>query len=981
MKKTGKTIMAVLLCLCLFIPATAAYAQPEEPVDVMFAEGADLPLTGEVEAPTPSQINDTIAKITDAISKFSVDTSEMSMLASILTRFGGGISLAGGAFAILTMIGILKDPTTAALAKILTEIGNIQDQLKEMDKKLDAIAKELIDLATEQEEKDRQINARLLLSYWRDFKTDYIEPLQKYVAEYDGKINGAIMDWWEADTRDGIRVLYTSVEDEVKLTFSRRAYDDGFPDLADNGELVLKEESFGVPAELIPATSGIPFDVNTYADTFKEMFESAFIAAADGQELDASEVFYEKWNALDAEQKAEKAKAYANDFLDTVVYHVSCDTMSTKENNLWVIDVMNAYVNFCDNIMEPDAGINALISVQYYTHGLEGEIKDEIINLCDSMVAMAGYYGIFALNLACQDSLQSIANREALQARWVNTVEGLDNKKSTSLTGRDNFCYVAGAAVTYRHLQMKSSVTLKHYGSAFADFSATGWKLTDDNSQPVSMPPILDDVGSGVLFHQFLCQKKDDKEEFNNYLYNNGVNSPWSNTGVRYTTRFTGVENFALSEGIEMFCQHVLGTYFKAFEYYRINKGNSSKVEDDCFRLHDKIVVNQMNPNNGQIEVNKTAGARAAYTEAHFYWKLDEMYYFDTGLETQRTYRTEKEEHWYGDKNVYVSQFDSSLPLELLTLESVSLEEYPEDSALLAFREEFTHPAEPVSPKPVFTMVDWNRIVVDNLNLYEEDSPALTEGILEKIDLEIARAKAEGKEVVLSESEKTQLMEQIKNELFALSGELAENPSLQYNDAFGIRDNPEATLALVNAVLPEGIEFFDSDPDLMMQNTNVKASYEPWVALHFEKQNGKYVPVINPGFDVRPILVVWGPSEESYQIFYISSEVMQELGLSMNVRLSAVSAKDAKELMVIHYDNAEDLRVLDSQKAEITGSGSERYVSVLVNSCSPFELQAESVQSPKTGENRTDALWLILPGTFLFAGILGMVLRRKRVKA
>ena len=135
------------------------------------------------DAPSPQDVTDALKTFTEAMEKFVSDTKDLSKLASFMERFGGVAGTLSGCIAILQMMGIIEDPTAKALADILSEVKDIQTELKDMRDVLIEIAKKLDDLSADQKEMDRQNNARSLLSFWRTFNDTYRNPLDKYIKE------------------------------------------------------------------------------------------------------------------------------------------------------------------------------------------------------------------------------------------------------------------------------------------------------------------------------------------------------------------------------------------------------------------------------------------------------------------------------------------------------------------------------------------------------------------------------------------------------------------------------------------------------------------------------------------------------------------------------------------------------------------------------------------------------------------------------
>ena len=629
-KRIRKAISTILAAVMMFT-AVPALSMPEG----LGAYGEAKEESLLKASPAPDRVAEAIEKFAYAASKFAEDTSELSELSAFLTRFGGVTSAAAGAVGILQMAGIIKDPTKEALGEIIDDLHDIQDQLKQMDNKLTVLRQELVAIAVAQEEKDRNNKTLTMLTNWSDFNTHYCEPLDKMIKEYQGKIDVGIEGWWKNSPKEGVRVLYTlSEEGEPLLTYSRNSYEEGFPETADNGEKVAQDHSFGVPGELIPDTSKLTFNINTYRDVFIEKMAQAFVTAADEKKLDAADAFYTSWNGSSAEEKQSKAMAYSSDILNTEIYHIACRLM--HEDHIWVIDAAEAYLNYCKHAMDTNSGVNAMLNAMYLTHGFEGEIKDEIEDFCEAMVVRTGVYGQFALTCACQDDMMRLEDRQKLQQQFTDAVISMSDKKKYAVTGFDNFCYVTGTKVLFDQVTASCKYGYKSLEYSYkGDFRKTNWVVT--------APNMMNNVYSQVLYHQYQTLH-DGCGSFVEYLdkYNTGI--PKDYQGL-IMTNFGGTVDFALNEGIPMKCRQVLGDYFSDAATYNINKGNSSKVENKYFRIHDKLIYDVMDMKDESLRVDQTAAARAFYGESHWYWLTDEIHLFNTP-NTRQTHGIEGEDYY-----------------------------------------------------------------------------------------------------------------------------------------------------------------------------------------------------------------------------------------------------------------------------------------------------------------------------------------------
>lgn len=433
----------------------------------------------------------------------------------------------------------------------------------------------------------------------------------------------AVEDWWKQSSKVGVRVLYTMTDEGGKsmpsLTYSGNYYEDGFPETADNGESVEPDLSFGVPSECMPDTSAIRYKATTYRDLFQTEMAKAFIEAASSRKLDATEAFYAAWNGLSEDEKVIKARAYASDILNTEVYHIACEVM--HDNHLFVIEVAETYTNYCKHAMDLNSGVNAMLNAMYLTHGFEGEIRDEIESFCDAMVVRTGVYGQFALSCACQDDMMRPSERETLQQLFTTAVIKMAEKKEYAITGYDNFCYVTGTRVVLDKVTISSKYGYKRAESSYkGGFRKSDWIVT--------APNMMNDMYSQVLYNQYKTLDQG-CGSFAAYLNKYGTGVP-EDYQSQIMTKFGSTVDFSLNEGIPMVSRRILGNYFSDSGTYMINTGNSKKIENKYFQIHDKLIYDYMDMKDEELRVDQTAAARALYGESHRYWLTDEIHLFST---------------------------------------------------------------------------------------------------------------------------------------------------------------------------------------------------------------------------------------------------------------------------------------------------------------------------------------------------------------
>lgn len=378
-------------------------------------------------APTPSQVNDAITKFVDAVGKFLPVGEDVTKIAEFVTRLGGIASAASGIIGILQMCGVIKDPVLEMLGQILDAVKDVQTTLQNMNNTLNDISKALIQIQVSIEEKARNADATRMSKYWNDFNTDYTKKLKTYVNEYQAKINSGIKKWWEETSHEGVCVLMTKkYTEENPLTYSRQDFDKRFPEKSDiSGDIINIDWSLRIPSEYMPDTQAVTFNINTYRDDFKKLMAPKLEEAINDRLMyDYGREVQREYDRLTEEDRKKMLESYADQVMNTEIYKIACEVMT--DNNVWIAQVISTYMQYCDNILQRDSGVNAFLNYIFNTHAFE---RDK--TFCECMIAQAGFYGEFALTCAGQ----TIETKEKIREYFVNTVLNLSERKSKAITG------------------------------------------------------------------------------------------------------------------------------------------------------------------------------------------------------------------------------------------------------------------------------------------------------------------------------------------------------------------------------------------------------------------------------------------------------------------------------------------------------------------------------------------------------------------
>ena len=975
MSKTHRSIIAAVLSIVLSLSLAFTGIAPY----VHAAEENVVVDTGAKGAPSADSINKALSTFSKVVGDLSKDVSKEKFIHQVAMRFGGVTGAVSGGIAVLQMVGILEDPDQKKHEEIISNIKQIQEQLQTMDNKLNTISEQLTALAATIEEKDRQNKARQLLSYYRKFNTDYVQPLNNMVTQYQSIINDGTAEWWKASKTEGYRVLYTSNQSNEVLAFAKGAYSAGFPDKATNGEAILKDSSIGFsPAFMEELGLGANnWDINKQFEVFTNAAKTKIVNELNNNSSDKVDVtpgFRTKWNALSNDDKNKKAEKYAIDLFNTVKSRIAIKKM-TENNAGFVTNVANAYNNYVKNLTMKDSGLDAILNVQYMTHAFEKETANDINQICDSMVANAGFYGSFAMSVVAQSENQTEATAIGLRDSMVNAINFVDQKKKLAITGNPNYCYMTGSVVDFNSdLRVASSMevktTAKEYRGmvspkrSYKSSSFKSWKVYDSKWKETSVPAIVNDTWANVLYHYYQ-QQKSGNETFAQFLNKNGVNIPKDFKG-EIMTKYVGVQNFPLSDNLSMTAKRLYGDYFSDNSTYGVNVSGSSGRADKCFTVHDKVVYNYINAGSGQFNSNKVLAARAAFLEDHWFWGGDEASAF-----TYNCNCNVKQNDAGGYRHNY--NVDWNKGFNILTLKNVKKKnvkmaagdsDVPEaESPIDAFDDASYYDAPEDPDIPIdYKDADWDSDDIDYIDEMDYEGDRAGDGIEFIIDNAVDRANDKGIDVSLTDEEKDILVNKMREVIKITDNELKTNSSVRYKDIFGIDQNEELLKNLYNKVV-----YSDEGPGyrenmVPMKNVSTMANYESSASIDFRLVDGNIQTVINPEYNIDANIVEYDSVNNEYMYYHISDDVMKELGLKMNVRIPVNFLKDNDYAHIKHFENDYDKDLIEEFKSEIIGDANSRYSQVVVTSCSPFEVEGggvkfdsldsiSHVKPPKTGDD------------------------------
>ena len=628
-----KKIISILLVFAMAVSLVPNTAQAKENLVVRNDEN------------DPSEKVEGAAEVIEYIAEAAQMFCEVGEKSKIISAFaaGGGVTFAvSGCIAILKAAGVIEDPTEAKLEKILEGVQNIEKQLNDMKDTLTKLGNEIAELKVSDEEHARALKALNYLGQWNSFKASYLKDLADEQAAYTSMIGTGVKEWWEKDEREAIALTYVKSGDEDLVAVSSDATDK-VPEKADNGMQVELDNSFIIPADVMPSTKNAKYDVNTFEDVYAGLASTAILNAANEKKLIAEDVFYDQWLLLSDADKKAKADAWGADLLTPITYNVAAKIMSSAEGHKFTSVYMQKYSEFADELISSTNGVVLLADALMNMYCFEGEIKDSVEKIIASMTVDAGLYGQLALSVASQDSNIKISDRQTIQKKWIDTINKLHNIKSNLLTGDNGYCYPAGASLKYGTAVIKSEARPywteldDGFGMKYRveDYWYDSWHAEDNNDNNIDMGAmnLCEETPTKVVYDNYLARNASapDSEKsasFAAYLNKFGVGMP-DDFNDKITTSYYGPKSFPLADQLSMTAHKICGGYFDDKKDYAIFDG-SGKPQSEKFVLHDCVDYGYVDvPAGGAIHKEEILCARAMYVHSDGWWRVDNICTFN----------------------------------------------------------------------------------------------------------------------------------------------------------------------------------------------------------------------------------------------------------------------------------------------------------------------------------------------------------------
>ena len=640
MVKTIKKLIVFFLILVVAFLVPVCHSQVVRADD----NGPIIRLDNDKEL--EEQAKQIVADVIDSVLK---DDASKVNINEIFKTVMSGFGYINTTVSFLKLIGILKDGTGAALARIQEQLNLITDRLITMDAKLDNIIAAMDELKGETRFIARTTAARDYRKFFSDFIRDYeTNGLNPLITNFESMRIDAMKKWYNAKTNDE-RIGEMFDNSALYLVFDQTAegqYElkyltiNGLPEDLDEEATYLILTSEVMP---IKANSDIPqWNIDTYHEALSSFFKEQMLANRDDEAKIISQNF-----DFDNEELVNQA---AQDAVNLLVYRNTAEAVN--ESSTFAKTVLEKFNNYITYLLKAENGIDAMIKALYYTHVFEGSLTNEndvayqIVKLYEAMVFEVAYYSSFVKDVIGMSSDITMNEKNNFLKNYRDTVISLEDTKQNSLTGKANYCYITNTLLYYGATQISASGTIKAHRSGAqggydwytaSDFTVTNWRYDDAGAKKYysSAAQIGGDAATLISLTLLSNGEKADHNYWNQKLGNKAYPVEANNAVL---VSCASASNLPFDSNTPLLTEWVLGNYFPATPTTVTLRSLPSGCESEYVHFHRQVQGSIFDFASSSLTSNTTIAAMALYGESHWYWGVDEAA-FMSGPSTGRVVR------------------------------------------------------------------------------------------------------------------------------------------------------------------------------------------------------------------------------------------------------------------------------------------------------------------------------------------------------
>ena len=516
----------------------------------------------------------------------------------------------GSVMNLMQLFGLTGHSTEPTIQDVLDKLNDISDQIKTIDRKIDALKQQMLDGQVATQLGLDKILFNQYRSTWDDFYENYIEKIEDILSNYTIDMRTYYVDFVKSTDNITLELKYFKHGENVLLCMENPkdlGYSiEGYPYVSSK-TVTLNKDHFAAAAQLARSAQG-------YSEQFDGVFRGCLKEALKEAYPDLSDQDFEL-------------------LFDDVYGHIAGLAQFKAVNEDVAKNMRNLFINFAKQLSGAATGTSKLV---YYYKMLESyynfqrEAKTEMLQVRVNMKKLLDKYAGFATVFAqfCP-GIDKSEITSAYDAAY-NYIKNNDNMKDTS--GAFDYCYTIGSNIACKTVRCSFDKGFNNAGSNKCTFyynyrvyeQATSKTIDIVNNSKLLSATNLSAINARAL--NALKESGQSTSGFNlySYLKNIGlVTSSDSTYGPGAITSYNGINDLS-SSSFKVICTSIgVGDYFTYGDTYTYR----GYKESNCWSGREA---------SGSIYNLETGGTyadhidrMARYDESHWYWSTDEHWGFE----------------------------------------------------------------------------------------------------------------------------------------------------------------------------------------------------------------------------------------------------------------------------------------------------------------------------------------------------------------
>lgn len=551
--------------------------------------------------------------------KPNVDTAANVLLfAGYAAQLGAAIYTAnpaaaiGSVISVLQLFGLTGKSTEPTIQDVLNKLEDMSNQLKAIDRKIDALKQEVLDSAVATQLGIDKILFNQYRSSWEEFYENYIEKINNSIWDYTTDLRKYFVEFVRNTEDVTLELKYFKNGDNTVFSIenpSDPGYSlEGWPYVSSK-KVTIKKSYFDKAIEIARKAQG-------YSDDF----DAAFKTAIDLNIMhDYSDLPTDEMHAL------------YNDTYAQIVGEGQLKVVNEEKTKTMV----KQFINFADQLSGKSTGTSKMT---YYFKMLESlynfqsEAKTEMTQYRVNMKRLLDNFAGVATTMAqfCPGIDKSEITNSYLKA--YDYIKNNTNLKTVS-DGED-YCYTINSKITSKVVRCSFDKGFNNQGKNKCSFwynYKTYDQVTEKEIDVVNNTKLLTNTNLATINARalnILRNRGESTDGFNfyNYLVDRGLitsslKSKYS--GADVITSYNGINSPSTNDFNVICTSYGVGDYFSYGTTYKY-KGSK---EGGCWSAKEASGTVYSLASNSQVAGFIDIMAR--YDESHWYWSTDEHWAFE----------------------------------------------------------------------------------------------------------------------------------------------------------------------------------------------------------------------------------------------------------------------------------------------------------------------------------------------------------------